>query len=133
MKSIQSKFRLLFLAVFVISALANAALSQNTRERTSNDKLKYVEMTESEKRQFIETKAGEILDLFRRVKGDEINAAGVERIKTYVDTYFKRLSLKSNQSAECRIGGNLKNVLQRGSTYAPVIKQVFAEKICPRS
>lgn len=130
MKSIN--LRLIFFTAFVVLIPTISILSQATRERTSNDKLKYAEMTESEKKQFIETKMGEILDLFRRVKGDEINKPDVERVKIYVDSYLRRLSSKSIQPTECRIGDNLKNVLRRGNLYASSIKTAFAEKNLPQ-
>ena len=87
----------------------------------------YAAMSESEKLQFISTKANELLDKFGRTTGDEIPDAGLRSIKQHIDAYISRNNVKpTNQS--CRFGQNITQVLTRGSEYSPMINKSFAAK-----
>ena len=128
MKNTRKAFRKILLIVLVLTALVGSAAAQITNPVT------YAEMTNGEKRQFIETEAGKILALFRRVKGDELNAASIDQIKSFIEAYYRRNPDKKPNPAKCSFGDSLKTVLQRGSTHAPAIKTSFAAKIfLPRS
>ena len=119
-------------SLLALILLVNVAIAQNN-ENTENllENVKYIEMTTSEKRKFIENETNKMLGLFRRVDGDELTPKSVENIKRYVDGYLRRASTKSLKGTRCRFGDNLQNVLERGKSIAPTINQSFKEKDIP--
>ena len=80
----------------------------------------------------------ECLQLFpekNKVDGDGvkpyIDGDGLAAVKEQVDFYFKRLSIKSIKSSECRMSGNLTDVLQRGKAVAPDLISAFVNNGLP--
>lgn len=105
--------------------------SNPTQSFTKN----YLEMSDSEKKQFIESKAYEFLNKFGRTETDKISPEGIGLIKSSLESYVKRLSVdeKTLGNADgmiskntCNYGkGNLTNVFRRGRTYIPDIMTSF--------
>ena len=121
---------LFFVTAVLLSAGAGLAQNPQTADKTLEN-VKYVEMTDGEKRIFIKSKANEILSLFRRVDGDEITAANVDRIKLSIDSYVRRRPAQTDKSNACRFGDDLFTLLKRGSVHAPAISESFAAQNLP--
>ncbi len=119
-------------ATFLLVLMVNSAFGQNAKDHSAKEgDLKYKEMTNSEKRQFIEEKSNELLGLFRRVAGDELSSKSVDQILLFVDHYVKRIDKEKNASKSCNLGDNLTDVLKRGSSVAPTINKEFTNKELP--
>ncbi|NJM54048.1 MAG: lytic transglycosylase domain-containing protein [Blastocatellia bacterium] len=100
----------------------------------------YLEMSENEKRDFIEVKTNEFLDKFGRTEADKIPTKAVNSIKMFVGDYLRRISVdeetlsKGNSDGmisknTCLYGrGNLANVLKRGTSYSRNIVESFVNK-----
>ncbi len=92
---------------------------------------KYLEMSDSEKRQYIEAKAMRIAQIIGNSSSDTIPQAAIDKIKGFVDGYASRLKAKTKSG--CSFGDNLQATYERASKNAPFIVRAFNEKgIDPR-
>ena len=108
---------LFWIGLFFFSAL-------NVKAQTKS--LTYQQMSESEQKDFIKVKTNKILDRFGRVAGDEISPAGLDRIKSFLDGYVKRIAIPRKLNRP--FGDNLKDVLERGNKVSPFIVEAMAKK-----
>jgi hypothetical protein len=109
-------------------SVANSNTAEKSTDKPSTLKT-YAQMTDEEKTKFIAEQADKVLEKFGRVEGDKINEKGLGLIKTYVDSYHKRLS--SPKSEKCSIGNDLTTVLARGGKYAKTINDEFTGENLP--
>jgi hypothetical protein len=130
--------QIVFIAVLGLTLLSNSVFAQKTKDAateanpTWNNKL-YSQMGYDEKLRFVAAKSDEILSLFGRTKGDEINAESLQLIRTYLEGYLKRISKPKLDS--CSAGNAFRNdltsVLQRGRLNASLISEEFAGQKLP--
>lgn len=92
---------------------------------------KYLEMSDAERRQYLEAKAMRVAQVIGNNASDAIPAAAIDKIKSFVDGYASRS--KSKPLGGCRFGDNLQATFERASKNAPFIVKAFNEKgIDPR-
>lgn len=92
---------------------------------------KYQDMSDAERRKYIETKAMFIAQVIGNNSSEAIPAAAVDKIKAFVDAYVSRTKVKPLSG--CRFGDNLQATYERASKNAPFIVRAFNEKgIDPR-
>ncbi|MEK7723520.1 MAG: transglycosylase SLT domain-containing protein [Acidobacteriota bacterium] len=132
-------------SIFVFACASAPVSTKNIASEPANSKdvpkskdespqsanLKYAEMSEDEKLSFVADKSNEFLSLFPAKKNDSIDGDGLRAVKEQVDSYFKRVSVKSVKSSECRFGDNLADVLQRGKAVAPDLSSAFVNQGLP--
>lgn len=87
---------------------------------------KYQEMSDAEKRQYLEAKAMRIAQVIGNRSSDTIPPAAVDKIKSFVDGYASRVKVKP--LAGCRFGDNLQATFARASKNAPFVVRAFNEK-----
>jgi hypothetical protein len=105
--------------------------SNNTTTVNLPSGKKYLEMSESEKNQYVEAKALKVARMIGNRSSDSIPTAAVEKIKEYVNGYARRASTKS--LGGCRFGDNLQVTYERASKNAPFINRAFnAQGIDPQ-
>lgn len=95
----------------------------------------YSQMDDAEKLRFITAKSDEILALFGRTKGDEINAEGLKLIKGFLDGYVMRISQPKLDSCDSKnwLKSDLTSIIMRGSKNAAAINEEFsAQKLPPQ-
>lgn len=95
----------------------------------------YGEMSDDEKRKFIENESVWIARMIGNRTGEAVTPEAVERIKSFVDAYSKRL--RSARKDSCTPGGwitsDLQTVLERASKNAPFIVRSFnSEGLAPQ-
>lgn len=92
---------------------------------------KYLDMSDSERRQYLEARAMKVAQVIGNRTSDAIPAAAVDKIKAFADAYAKRVGVKA--LGGCRFGDNLQTTYERASKNAPFIVRAFNEKgIDPR-
>jgi pSer/pThr/pTyr-binding forkhead associated (FHA) protein len=97
----------------------------------SNGK-KYLEMTDAERRQYLEAKAMRVAQIIGNNNGGAIPAEAIDKIKGFTDAYATRMRAKPRSSG-CGFGDNLQSTFERASKNAPFINRAFNEKgIDPR-
>ena len=106
-------------------------VSKSKDESPQSANLKYAEMSEEEKYRFVADKSNEFLSLFPAKNNDSIDGDGLRAVKEQVDYYFKRVSVKSVKSSQCRFGDNLADLLQRGKLVAPDLSSAFVNQGLP--
>ena len=106
-------------------------VSKSKDESPQSENLKYAEMSEDEKYGYVADKSNEFLSLFPAKKNDSIDGDGLRAVKEQVDSYFKRVSVKSVKYSQCRFGDNLADVMQRGKTVAPELSSAFVNNGLP--
>jgi len=87
---------------------------------------KYLEMSETEKRQYLANRAMRIAQVIGNSGSDPIPDAAVDKIKSFADAYAKRIGVKP--LGGCRFGDNLQSTYERASKNAPFIVKAFNEK-----
>ncbi len=87
---------------------------------------KYLDVSDSEKRQYLAERALKIAQVIGNNSSDAIPAAALDKIKSFADAYAKRVSVKS--LGGCRFGDNLQVTYERASQNAPFIVKAFNEK-----
>ena len=95
----------------------------------------YSQMDSDEKLRFVAAKSNEILAVFGRTEGDEINAEGLRLIQSYLDSYTKRLSAPKLDSCDSKswLKSDLTSIIMRGSKNAAAINEEFsAQKLPPQ-
>jgi pSer/pThr/pTyr-binding forkhead associated (FHA) protein len=95
----------------------------------------YLEMSETEKRQFIEKESKIIAQMIGNTSGDAVPPEAVERIKSFVDAFSKRL--RSIRKDNCTAGGwvtsDLQTIIERASKNAEFIVPAFnSQGIAPQ-
>lgn len=92
----------------------------------------YLEMSDAEKRQFIEREAVVVAGMIGNRGGEVVPPAAVERIKSFVDGYARRLKTGKKQG-NCGFGDNLDATIERASQNAEFIVPAFnSEGIAPQ-
>lgn len=124
----------LFLSVFFGSILlTNFVFAQKTdAEPTWTNKL-YSQMGEDEKLRFVAAKSDEVLALFGRTKGDEINQEGLKTIRNQLDGYVRRIAKPKFDGCSSKdwIKSDLTSVLKRGSSVSAAIREEFSAQNLP--
>ena len=92
---------------------------------------KYLEMSDGEKRQYLEVRAQKVAQVIGNRSSGQIPAAAIDKIKAFADGYAKRINVKAG--GNCRFGDNLQSTYERASKNAPFIVRAFnAKGIDPR-
>lgn len=92
---------------------------------------RYPDMTDPEKRAYIESKAMRVAQVIGNNTSEKIPDDAVTRIKSFADAYASRLKVRP--LGGCRFGDNLQVTFERASRNAPFIVRSFNEKgIDPR-
>jgi pSer/pThr/pTyr-binding forkhead associated (FHA) protein len=106
------------------------ALNSGTNVNLPSGK-KYLEMTDAERRQYLEAKAMRVAQIIGNNSSEKIPSEAIDKIKGFADGYAKRVSVKA--LGGCRFGDNLQVTFERASKNAPFIVRAFNEKgIDPR-
>jgi len=93
---------------------------------------KYLEMSDAERRQYLEVRAMKVAQVIGNRGSDTIPAAAIDKIKGFVDGYASRTRAKVRTGA-CGFSDNLEATFKRASVNAPFIIKAFNEKgIDPR-
>lgn len=87
---------------------------------------KYLEVSDSEKRQYISERSLKIARLIGNSSSDEIPTEALDKIKMFTDAYAKRLNVKP--LGGCRFGDNLQATYERASKNATFIVRAFNAK-----
>jgi len=109
--------------------------AQKTDTKTTGKTKTYSQMGFDEKIRFVAAKSDEILALFGRTQGDEINAEGLRLIRTELDAYVRRLSRPKLDNCDTKswLRNDLTSVIMRGSKNAAAISEEFsAQKLPPQ-
>jgi len=88
---------------------------------------KYTEMSDAEKRQYLEAKAMRVAQIIGNNSSEQIPPAAVDRIKSFVDSYASRIKVKV-RTGSCGFSDNLQATFERASKNAPFINRAFNEK-----
>jgi Transglycosylase SLT domain/Inner membrane component of T3SS, cytoplasmic domain len=87
---------------------------------------KYLEMTDSEKSQYVQVKAEKVASLIGSRNDNGITPLAVARIKEWVDGYARRIKVKPQGG--CKFGDSLQATYERASKNAPFIVKAFINK-----
>lgn len=87
---------------------------------------KYQEMSDAERRQYLEVKAMRIAQIIGNNSSEAIPAAAIDKIKGFADGYASRSKVKP--LAGCRFGDNLQATFERASKNAPFVVRAFNER-----
>ncbi len=87
---------------------------------------KYQEMSDPEKRQYLEVKAVRIAQIIGNNNSEQIPPEAIDKIKAYVEGYASRV--KSKSLGGCRFGDNLQTTFERASKNAPFVVRAFNER-----
>jgi hypothetical protein len=92
---------------------------------------KYLQMTETEKRQYLSDRAVRVAQVIGNNSSEAIPAEALDKIKSFADAYAKRVNVKA--LGGCRFGDNLQSTFERASRNAPFIVRAFnAKGVDPR-
>jgi pSer/pThr/pTyr-binding forkhead associated (FHA) protein len=86
----------------------------------------YLDMSETERRQYLAGKAMRVAQIIGNNSSDPIPEAAIDKIKGFADAYAKRAGVKP--LGGCRFGDNLQVTFERASKNAPFIVKAFNEK-----
>ncbi len=91
---------------------------------------KYLEMSESEKRQYLEAKAMRVAQIIGNNSSEAIPSAALDKIKSFTDGFAKRINSKGTNGCTTMRpwGDNLQATYERASKNAPFIIRAFNEK-----
>lgn len=87
---------------------------------------KYLDLSDSERRQYIADRAMRIAQIIGNSNSEPIPPEAIEKIKAFTDAYAKRINVKP--LGGCRFGDNLQATYERASKNAPFIIKAFNEK-----
>ncbi|MEP6901632.1 MAG: transglycosylase SLT domain-containing protein [Actinomycetota bacterium] len=125
-----------FFALFLgLMMLSNFAFAQQTETNPTWKNKLYSQMGVDEKIRFVAVKSDEVLSLFGRTKGDQINAEGLKMIKNYLDGYVRRGSKPKFDSCSSKdwLKSDLTSILMRGGKNAAALNEEFsAQKLPPQ-
>ena len=88
---------------------------------------KYPEMSDAEKRQYLEGRSMRIAQVIGNSSSEKIPDAAIDKIKAFVDAYATRLKAKQRTGA-CGFGDNLQSTYERAAKDAPFVVKAFNEK-----
>lgn len=93
----------------------------------------YSQMSDDEKLRFVGAKSDEVLALFGRTKGDEINEESLKAIKNSLDAYVGRAAAPNFDSCASKdwVKSDLTSVLKRGSSVSTAISEEFSAQNLP--
>lgn len=74
---------------------------------------KYLDLTDSERRQYIADRAMKIAQIIGNSSSEPIPPEAIEKIKSFTDAYAKRIFVKPLSG--CRFGDNLQATYERAS------------------
>ncbi len=86
---------------------------------------KYLQMSDAEKRQYIEAKASRVARMIGNLSTSKIPPLAIDRIKGFTDAYAKRINVSPRGG--CRFGDNLQVTYERASKNAPFINRAFKQ------
>jgi pSer/pThr/pTyr-binding forkhead associated (FHA) protein len=91
---------------------------------------KYLEMTDSERRQYIEVKAMKVAQIIGNNSSEKIPSGAIDKIKGFVEGYVSRLKSKRTDGCASRApwADGLQVTYERASKNAPFIIKAFNEK-----
>jgi pSer/pThr/pTyr-binding forkhead associated (FHA) protein len=91
---------------------------------------KYSEMSDAERRQYVEAKAMRVAQIIGNNSSDKMPPDAISKIKRDVDQYFARRNSKQTNGCPSRApwGDNLQATFERASKNAPFILRAFNEK-----
>ena len=112
--------------------LTDSPESKNTESKVNLPTgKKYLEMSETERRQYVEIKAMRVAQIIGNRASNQIPSEAVDKIKIFADAYARRINVKALSG--CRFGDNLQVTYERAGKNAPFIVRAFNEKgIDPR-
>jgi len=121
------------------SAPDNSVIADNTEPGNTSISVaappsgkKYLEMSDAERRQYLEVRAMKVAQVIGNRSSEAIPAAAIDKIKGFVDGYASRTRAKVRTGA-CGFSDNLEATFKRASVDAPFIIKAFNEKgIDPR-
>lgn len=87
---------------------------------------KYLEMSDAERRQYLEVRAMKVAQVIGNNSSGQIPAAAIDKIKSFADAYASRIKAKPRSG--CGFGDNLQSTYKRASENAPFIIKAFNEK-----
>jgi hypothetical protein len=87
---------------------------------------KYQEMSDAERRQYLEVRAMKVAQVIGNRNSEAIPPAAIDKIKSFADAYASRSKVKPLSG--CRFGDNLQATYERASKNAPFIVKAFNEK-----
>jgi pSer/pThr/pTyr-binding forkhead associated (FHA) protein len=88
---------------------------------------KYLEMSDGERRQYVEVKAMRVAQIIGNRASDKIPAEALDKITRDVSAYAGRIKVKASGNCQ-RFGDNLQITYERASKNAPFIVRAFNEK-----
>jgi hypothetical protein len=88
---------------------------------------KYFDMSDAEKRQYIEVKAMKVAQIIGNSSSEQIPSGAIDKIKSFVDAYASRAKARV-KTGGCGFGDNLQATFERASKNAPFIVRAFNEK-----
>jgi pSer/pThr/pTyr-binding forkhead associated (FHA) protein len=88
---------------------------------------RYLAMTPDEQRQFVATEAQHVARMIGNREGYALTPEVVGKIKIWVDAYARRLN-SPRPSGGCNMRHDLRTLLERARTYAPMVVKGFNEK-----
>jgi hypothetical protein len=88
---------------------------------------KYTEMSDAERRQYLEAKAMMVAQIIGNNSSEQIPAEAIDKIKSFVDAYASRIRVKP-RTGGCGFADNLQSTFERASKNAPFIIKAFNEK-----
>lgn len=88
---------------------------------------KYLEMSDAERRKYLEVKAMKVAQIIGNNSSEQIPAAAVDKIKAFADSYASRTKVKV-RTGSCGFSDNLQATFERASKNAPFINKAFNEK-----
>ncbi len=113
------------------NSVADLPSPSNTTVVTVPSGKKYLDMSETEKRTYLAERSMRMAQVIGNRSSDQIPPLAVDKIKSFVDAYAKRINVKP--LGGCRFGDNLQVTYERASKNAPFIVRAFNEKaIDPR-
>ena len=87
---------------------------------------KYLELSDAEKRQYIESRAQKVAGMIGNRTGGEIPSLAIDKIKGFLDAYAKRVNV--GKMTGCKFGDNLQATYERASKNAPFIIHAFNQE-----
>jgi hypothetical protein len=92
---------------------------------------KYLEMSDAERRQYLEARAMKVAQIIGNRSSGQIPPEAIDKIKGFADGYAMRI--RSKVRSGCGFGDNLQATYERASKNAPFVVKAFNEKgIDPR-
>jgi len=108
-------------------ANSNSSMPTPLPQVTQPSGKKYTEMTDAEKRAYVEAKAMRVAQIIGNSSPEKIPPEALDKIKGFVDAYTTRIRV-GRKTSGCGFGDNLQATFERASKNAPFIVKAFNEK-----